>query len=88
MPATTPAALDPGSFTRFGELLRFLRRRANLTQRDLSLAVGYNFIQPDPCQSSCGSDRLLTGLAPVVEIHSNTPLNHREMVQRWIGSSS
>jgi non-specific serine/threonine protein kinase len=33
-------ALD--SFTTFGELLRHLRRRARLTQRELGLAVGYS----------------------------------------------
>ncbi|MBC8075086.1 MAG: helix-turn-helix domain-containing protein, partial [Chloroflexales bacterium] len=42
MPAPV-AALVPASFTTFGALLRFLRRRARLTQRDLSIAVGYNF---------------------------------------------
>jgi LuxR family maltose regulon positive regulatory protein len=35
--------LTPDAFTRFGELLRFLRHRARLTQRELSIAVGYNF---------------------------------------------
>jgi predicted ATPase/Tfp pilus assembly protein PilF len=33
----------PTSFTTFGELLKHLRLRAQLTQRELSLAVGYNF---------------------------------------------
>lgn len=32
----------PGPVATFGELLRFLRRRARLTQRDLGLAVGYS----------------------------------------------
>jgi len=32
----------PDTFERFGELLRYLRRRARLTQRDLSIAVGYS----------------------------------------------
>ncbi len=45
MPTPQPAALDPAAFTRFGDLLRFLRRRAQLTQRDLGIAVGYNFAQ-------------------------------------------
>jgi ATP/maltotriose-dependent transcriptional regulator MalT len=41
-----PAQLTtPASFTRFGDLLRFLRRRAQITQRDLSVAVGYSFAQ-------------------------------------------
>jgi tetratricopeptide (TPR) repeat protein len=30
------------SFTSFGEMLRFLRRRSRLTQRDLGIAVGYS----------------------------------------------
>jgi hypothetical protein len=34
------ATLD--SFTTFGEMLRYLRRRAQLTQRELGLAVGYS----------------------------------------------
>jgi len=45
MPAIQPTALTPAAFTRFGDLLRFLRRRAQLTQRDLGIAVGYNFAQ-------------------------------------------
>ena len=36
-------ALD--QFTTFGDLLRYLRRRAGLTQRELSIAVGYSDAQ-------------------------------------------
>jgi predicted ATPase/class 3 adenylate cyclase len=43
--ASRSDALTPASFTSFGDLLRFLRRRARLTQRELSVAVGYNFAQ-------------------------------------------
>ena len=32
----------PASFATFGEMLRFLRRRARMQQRDLSIAVGYS----------------------------------------------
>src|SRR5512146_3225656 len=32
-------------FTNFGDLLRFLRRRSGLTQRELSIAVGYSHAQ-------------------------------------------
>ena len=32
-------------FTTFGDLLKFLRRRAGLTQRELSIAVGYSHAQ-------------------------------------------
>ena len=34
--------VDPQSFATFGGLLRFLRRRSRLTQRDLGIAVGYS----------------------------------------------
>jgi len=40
MPRTS--AITPETFTSFGELLRFLRRRANLTQRELAVTVGYS----------------------------------------------
>jgi predicted ATPase len=40
MPRTS--ALTPEKFTTFGELLRFLRRKAGLTQRELAIAVGYS----------------------------------------------
>src|SRR5258706_15950064 len=36
------STLTPEKFTTFGELLRFLRRKADLTQRELSSAVGYS----------------------------------------------
>jgi predicted ATPase len=36
------AAISPSSFTTFGDLLRYLRRRARLQQRDLAIAVGYS----------------------------------------------
>jgi non-specific serine/threonine protein kinase len=36
------SVVTPEKFTTFGELLRFLRRKANLTQRELSIAVGYS----------------------------------------------
>ena len=35
-------AVSLSSFTTFGELLRYLRRRARLQQRDLAIAVGYS----------------------------------------------
>src|ERR671936_2610390 len=39
--ARTPV-LTPEQFTTFGELLKFLLRRAGLSQRELSIAVGYS----------------------------------------------
>jgi WD40 repeat protein/transcriptional regulator with XRE-family HTH domain len=44
MPASIPSAtLD--KFSSFGDLLRFLRRRAGMTQMELSIAVGYSDAQ-------------------------------------------
>ena len=40
MPPNT--AVSPSYFTEFGELLHYLRRRVGLTQRELSIAVGYS----------------------------------------------
>ncbi len=40
--AKKTAAVTPAQFETFGALLKFLRRRAGLTQRDLSIAVGYS----------------------------------------------
>src|SRR3989304_332616 len=40
MPRTS--TITPEKFTTFGELLRFLRRKADLTQRELAIAVGYS----------------------------------------------
>ena len=42
MPAR-PSAVTPQSFTTFGELLRYLRERAELSQRELALQVGYHY---------------------------------------------
>jgi transcriptional regulator with XRE-family HTH domain len=36
------SAITPEKFATFGELLRFLRRKADLTQRELAIAVGYS----------------------------------------------
>jgi predicted ATPase/transcriptional regulator with XRE-family HTH domain len=41
---TSPAsAVSPASFSMFGDLLRFLRKRAELSQRELALQVGYHY---------------------------------------------
>ncbi len=40
-----PSALALDNFTTFGDLLKYLRRRAGLTQRELSIAVGYSDAQ-------------------------------------------
>ena len=40
-----PIALALERFTSFGDLLKFLRRREGLTQRELSISVGYSHAQ-------------------------------------------
>src|ERR1043166_9215945 len=37
------SAVTPQSFTTFGELLRYLRERVELSQRELALQVGYHY---------------------------------------------
>jgi transcriptional regulator with XRE-family HTH domain len=37
--------VSPSSFTTFGELLKYLRRREQLTQLELSIKVGYSEAQ-------------------------------------------
>jgi transcriptional regulator with XRE-family HTH domain len=38
----TVTSISPASFTTFGDLLKYLRRRQRLTQLELSIAVGYS----------------------------------------------
>jgi predicted ATPase len=40
-----PATISPALFTSFGALLRFLRLRGDMNQRDLAIAVGYSEAQ-------------------------------------------
>jgi predicted ATPase/transcriptional regulator with XRE-family HTH domain len=40
-----PASILPEQFASFGELLKYLRRKARLTQRELAIAVGYSDTQ-------------------------------------------
>jgi predicted ATPase/transcriptional regulator with XRE-family HTH domain len=39
---TATATISPVAYASFGDLLRYLRRRARLQQRDLAIAVGYS----------------------------------------------
>ncbi len=43
--STSTLAISLDKFTTFGDLLKYLRRRAGLTQRELSIAVGYSDAQ-------------------------------------------
>lgn len=40
--ATSAPATTPEAFTSFGALLRFLRVRAQFSQRELAVAIGYS----------------------------------------------
>jgi len=41
----SPTAVTPDQFSSFGELLKYLRRQARITQRELAIAVGYSDTQ-------------------------------------------
>ena len=41
----SPTAVTPDQFSTFGELLKYLRRQARITQRELAIAVGYSDTQ-------------------------------------------
>lgn len=41
----SPAYIAPEQFVTFGELLKYLRRKARITQRELAIAVGYSDTQ-------------------------------------------
>ena len=43
MAGTITGTLSPEKFNNFGELLRYLRERAELSQRELALQVGYHY---------------------------------------------
>ena len=43
--APAPTTISPSTFSGFGELLRYLRRRQRLTQIELAIAVGYSTAQ-------------------------------------------
>src|SRR5258708_38358300 len=45
MPTSQTSAIPPEQFTAFGDLLKFLRRRAGLSQLELSIGVGYSVSQ-------------------------------------------
>jgi hypothetical protein len=47
------------------------------------IALGYNLYRADPC--GCGSPPLLRGIVPSVEVHVNTPLNHRGTTSTPVG---
>jgi len=50
-----PDTISPfplASFETLGDLLKFLRRRARISQRDLSIAVGYSESQISRLESS------------------------------------
>ena len=41
----SPSSIVPEQFATFGELLKYLRRKARITQRELAIAVGYSDTQ-------------------------------------------
>jgi len=67
-------------FTTFGDLLKFLRRRAGLTQRELSIAVGYSHAQISRLELNQRLPDLATITArfiPVLDIGDEPEAAHR-----------
>src|SRR3954462_10632502 len=72
------AALE--SFATFGDLLKYLRRRAQLTQRDLSIAVGYSEPQISYLETNRRPPDVATVAArfvPVLDLNDEPALAHR-----------
>jgi transcriptional regulator with XRE-family HTH domain len=70
--------ITPNRFTSFGELLRFLRRRAGLTQLELSIAVGYSSAQISRLEQNLRVPELTTLAARFV------PALHIEDEPEWV----
>ena len=67
MSASIPASMLE-KFTTFGDLLRFLRRHASITQMELSIAVGYSDAQISRLEQNLRlPDMNRAGLRPVAE---------------------
>src|SRR6202043_244 len=67
-------------FGTFGELLRYLRRRAGLTQTELSIAVGYSDAQISRLEKNLRLPNLATVQArfvPVLKLKSETAAMER-----------
>lgn len=66
-------AVTPDHFTAFGDLFKYLRRRAGLTQRDLSIAVGYSDSQISRLEQSQrvpDEAMLIARFVPALQIES------------------
>src|SRR5262245_59535835 len=67
----------PTPFTTFGELLRHLRRRARLTQREVAIEVGYSEVhisRLESNQSAPDSSTLLALFVPALSIQDEPEL--------------
>jgi tetratricopeptide (TPR) repeat protein len=86
---TDDVSMVPEQFTTFGALLRFLRVRAHLSQRDLSLAVGYSEAhlsrleagkrRPDP-------DVVRAHLLPALDLDNSSPWARRLLLLATMNS--
>jgi DNA-binding XRE family transcriptional regulator len=79
MGASIPAEILD-KLTTFGELLRYLRRRAGLTQTELSIAVGYSDAQISRLEQNSRLPNLATVQArflPVLRLKNETAASER-----------
>lgn len=80
--AHQPMALAASSFTRFGDFLKYLRRRAQLTQTDVAIAVGYSTMQISRLEQNKRRPDLATIMAlfvPALHLESEPDLVARMM---------
>src|SRR5262245_42504722 len=56
-------SVAPASFTTFGDLLKYLRRRAHLTQREVAIEVGYSEVYISRLETNQGASNHSTLLA-------------------------
>lgn len=80
MGTQAPQPASPETFTSFGALLRFLRVRARLSQRDLSIAVGYSeahISRLEKDQRRPDRDVIIARFLPILELDFQSPWAER-----------
>ena len=80
MEAGKTSLVPPEQFTTFGDLLKYLRRRADLTQRELALEVGYSEPQISYLEKNHRLPDVTTVLArfiPALDLEQDSPLAQR-----------
>jgi len=83
----SPTAITPDQFSTFGELLRYLRRQARITQRELAIAVGYSDTQISRIEQNqrVPDSTTITALfVPALYIEQEPKWVARLLVKPWV----